>query len=223
MKATQVEIGSPLEIHIKRDGKTYRLVSKVVRVEEDKIYVSLLATATKVFMFKATDDVLICYRENGRKWVWQHITGEVVERGGVLLHLLNAKGNAEALNRRNTYRVPVGILCEFFHTVFVTNKATGQPECIDRIPFKAIVKDISENGVAIIAKYPLQVYNQIDFDFPIDDHFVPCSAQVVREMQIDGIADRRVYGCLLSVSDSELSKYVADRQREHLQSIRKNK
>lgn len=220
MVASQVKVGQPIEIHITRDKVTYRLVSKVENVERDKIFISLISAARRIFQFKNTDEVEVFYREKERIWEWKGVSGYIDRFDGRQVHVLEAEGEASVFNRRNNFRVSVGNVCDFTHTIYEQGENEDDLKCVDRIKFKAIVKDISENGVAIIAKYPLKIYDQIEFEFPLDNQKITCSAQVIRESMIEDLPDKRIYGCVLTVSNNELSKYVMDKQRKFLQNTR---
>ncbi|MGN0506002.1 MAG: PilZ domain-containing protein [Lachnospiraceae bacterium] len=220
MIATELKLGQPIEIQLERDGYVYRLASKVEATGRDKIYITLITAASRVFRFDPEDKVTIIYRTKERIWSWSDVKGGAELLDGRRVHVLYVKGEAESYNRREAYRVPIGKVCELTHHRYLSE--TVKNLLVDQInkKFRAIIKDISENGVAVVSTEELQIGDYLDFEFEAGGLVISCEAKVVRSMPLEDSKIKRVYGCVLTKANKELSKFVIDTQRKQLQNLR---
>lgn len=165
MIATELKLGQPIEIQIERDGYIYRLVSKVEATERNKIYISLITAADKVFRFENVDSVMVVCRTKERMWAWSNVIGKIELLEGQRVHVLYVQGEAESYNRREAFRVQIGKECAMTHHRYA--KSAETKEYVDQIneKFNAVIKDISENGVAVVTTRELEEGDFLEFVF----------------------------------------------------------
>lgn len=220
MIATELKLGQSIELQIERDGYIYRLISKVEGTDRNKIYISLITAADRVFRFENVDSVMAVCHVRERMWAWTNVTGKVELLDGERVHALYVNGEAESYNRREAFRVSIGKECDMIHHRYVKNPE--KKEYTDQMneAFRAVIKDISENGVAVVTERELQNDDFLEFVFENEGAELKCEAKVVRSMAVEGSYAKRLYGCVLTKSSKELGKHVFDIQRRQLQNLR---
>jgi len=127
-------------------------------------------------------------------------------------YLLMTDADDVRVNRRDSYRVYVGI-------PGTAKLGANIAEC------EAIVKDVSESGIAFIAKnFKLVILGSIirlTFHDMKQSMGFDIQAIVIRKEPVK--KDECVYGCIIQGKYPKLSKYIARKQIEHLREERLNK
>lgn len=223
MVATELKLGQSIEIQLERNGYVYRLISKIEERKNNKLYISLITSATKVFQFNPEDHVTVICRTKERIWAWKNARGGIELLDGERVHVLYVEGEAESYNRREAFRVPLGKSCVFFHHRYDSDKNTKILTDTLNKRFDGIIKDISENGVAIVTAEELQTDDFVTFSFSSEKQEISCEAKVVRSMPVEGSYSKKLYGCIITKSSKELARFVIDTQRKQLQNLRSGK
>ncbi|MCR5769571.1 MAG: PilZ domain-containing protein [Lachnospiraceae bacterium] len=202
MDLTQIRLGSLLEIYIRRDGYNYRVVSKIEYVDDRCIAVSPIASRTQLFQFLNTDTVDIVCKQDQDSWKWANVRpGIMTLEDGTKLHCFTPTREAEAFNRRTTFRLAINkeLIISYEKPLFdkdqeaVSTEDLSIDEMIDHISeryceltAKAFLKDISEGGAAISTDAVLNKGDIISFEFELAFEPVKCRAIVVRIKNTNG-------------------------------------
>ena len=197
MDLSQVKPGSLLEIYIRRDGYNYKVVSKIEYVDSKCIGVSPIASRTKLFRFLDTDTVDIVCKQDDSSWKWANVKpGLMTFEDGTKLHIFSPSRQAEAFNRRSTFRLPIykETIISYEKPIFDKennddvdeDRDLSIDEMLDQISeryceltAKAFIKDISEGGAAISTDALLEKGDIVNFDFELAYEQVKCRAIVV--------------------------------------------
>lgn len=233
MLLTEMKIGKPIELLINRDGYRYRLISKIEEVGENCIYISLIATRTKIFKFESTDQVEIIYRLDDRLWKFRKIKGKVDLLDGEKVHCLSGSLQGESYNRRNAYRVFIGEEVPVFQ--YTLRKDISAQEILklksekeewkeeDLYEIKkstGMLKDLSENGIGIFSNEIFEQKTELSIQVPSKYGMLKIKAVVVRTSDEKSDLYKHFYGCNITESEKYLTKYLFELQREYLQKTR---
>ncbi len=228
MQIHEMRPGKPLELFVTREGYRYRLVSKVEAVEKDKVYISLIASAGRIFRFLPSDEVDFIYKDGGRMWRWNGVTGSVAMLDDEKVHCLESEKEGEVYNRRNAFRVHLGaehvfekmIPKETQEEVPKKNKGAFLEDEYDFIKVPCVIKDLSEGGVGIYTNDKMDIGTRIEITFPARQGPLKVAGEVVRRSSGDYGKYREFYGCSLDKIDNNLSRYIFDLQRLQLKKER---
>lgn len=233
MLLTEMKAGKSVEILINRDGYKYRLVSKIEEVGKDCIFISLIATKTKIFQFEKDDKVEIIYRAEERLFKWSRIKGRMEELDGEKVHCLFGNQEGENYNRRNAYRVYVGLEVELFQYMVKPGltpdmiiemkseqKELSETDIYDITKSRCLVKDISEGGIGLFANERLPLSAELAVHIPTQFGLLKLKLTVIRTTEERYELYRYFYGCNITESEKQLIKYLFHLQREYLQKAR---
>lgn len=229
MLLTDIKAGRPIEIFINRQGYRYRLVSKIEEVGEDCIYISLIATRTKIFQFETTDKIDFVYRIDDRLWKWSGVRGTTGDLEGKTVHCLHTKKEGETYNRRNAFRVFMGIEVPMF---LFTLKPDISEETLEKIKrgkrivkeedlydikkCTCLIKDLSENGIGFFANEAIDVKTNLSINIPSSFGTFHLKAEVIRAAEEHFKLYKNYYGCTITESEKGLTKFIFDLQRKQL-------
>lgn len=226
MLIKEIRPGRAIDIVIRREGYDYRLVSKVEDVRENMVFISLIASKNRVFMFKPTDKVEFIYKNEERMFIWKNVKGSISELDGERVHCLIAPPNGEAYNRRNAFRLYIAQEMYFTHYVpkqtdEEIERLPGDPPIEDderytKVRFISFVKNISENGIGIFSNELLKEGDKFSFDYKTKYGDMGCVARVSRITDEKEGSYKHFYGCVLEKADKRLGKYLFELQREKL-------
>ena len=202
MDLSQVKLGSLLEIYIRRDGYNYRVVSKIEYIDDNCIAVSPIASRTQLFQFLNTDVVDIVCKQDQDSWKWANVKpGLLTLEDGTKLHSFTPTRDAEAFNRRTTFRLSINkeVIISYEKPLFdkemeaASTEKMSIDEMIDHISeryceltARAFLKDISEGGAAISTDTVLKKGDIISFEFELAFELVKFRAIVVRIKNTNG-------------------------------------
>jgi hypothetical protein len=163
MKLDDIKIGSVIEIIIKRNGSSYRTVSKVEYADERFIGVTPIASEYGLFNFNDEDEVDLIYSVQDTYWKWERVkAGTARRKDGSRLHVFSATGNGIHFNRRTQYRFEIGEEIKMKYEVvkpkeeMPENKAGDiddvflmLDEQYEEIECRGYLKDLSEGGASV--------------------------------------------------------------------------
>lgn len=223
MTAADLRVGQSVEIQLEREGYIYHLLSKVHEAVRNKVYILPITAGAKTFRFEPDDEIKLICRTRERLLAWSNVRGGTEFLEGEKFHVLYADGEAESYNRRNSYRVPYGKAHDCIHRRYEKVETAGMMKDVLHQRFRAIVKDISESGVALIAIQTLEKGDFVEFALEDEGIQMECEARVVRSMPVEGSERKKLYGCVLTKVSREFTKFVLETQRKQLQNLRSGK
>ncbi|MCH5267860.1 MAG: PilZ domain-containing protein [Lachnospiraceae bacterium] len=232
MLLENIPMGKTLEFYIDREGYRYRLVSKVEKAEEDKVYVTLIASNGRAFRFRPEDDIRIIYRDEDQIWEWPEVKAGVEKLEYEDVHVFHITDKGHSFNRRNSYRVTLGeeTLIGYYNVPgrqrrsavppAPTEDEMGMEVLPDVKPqyVRGVIKDVSETGVGLFTDYEFDTEDGLFFDIPSSRGLLKCKAQVIRKDELRATNYRYdyYYGCVLTQTDKKLLRYIFEVQREAL-------
>lgn len=193
-----------MSITISNQQSSMTLNSDIAFVDGDKLYVTPFEHNGVMLNFNSNAVVLsmIAYQEEKTPYLWKivHIARENID--GVNYHVITSDVVGVKINRRENFRVFVGI--------------DGKASIIGKdVAFDVLIKDVSESGFAILVDITSEIKinkNEavlIDFyDSSIDERF-NLAGRVVRAE----VSDRYIlYGCRLLKDNDLMRRYIANKQ-----------
>lgn len=211
--------GKPLEIFVERDGYRYRLLSKVEAAEFGKVYISLIASGTRVFRFSSSDHIELIYKDGDRMWKWKEVKGSIAALDGQRVHCIESLKEGEVYNRRDAFRVRLGI--EHTITKLIPRSLDEETEEeYETFEIPCVIKDLSETGIGIYTNDKMDIGTQIEVKLKTKDGILRMMGNVVRMKNGDFGKYREFYGCSFTQVDRNLSKYLFALQRKQIKKER---
>lgn len=243
MRMEGMKVGKGLDIFVIRAGYKYHLVSKVEKAEKNRVLISLITSGKRTFRFLNTDDVEIIYRDGDRMWKWTGVKGGITKLDDENVHYLESSLDGTSYNRRDAFRVPVNqevnILVytpkeeeEIIENVNADEKINNYrfQQCdefsgleltkYNRQDMSVFLKDLSEGGMGIYSKIPLQENAIIVLEFMTEMGKMLCKGEIIRSAKGNFGKYSLLYGCEFSQIDKNLGKYLFKLQREILRKER---
>lgn len=216
--------GKPLELFVNREGYRYRLLSKVEAAEFGKVYISLIASGTRIFRFLPSDHIELIYKEGERMWRWKGLKGSIATLDGDQLHCLESLKEGEVYNRRYAFRVRLGVehtITKLIPKALNTEKKESMSdEEYETFEIPCVIKNLSENGIGIYTNDKIDIGTLIEVKLPTRDGVLKMVGNVVRTESGDFGKYREFYGCSFNQVDRNLSKYLFTMQRAQLKKER---
>lgn len=222
--------GKPLELYVNRSGYRYRLLSKVEASGFGKVYITLIASGSRIFHFSSTDHVELIYKDGERMWKWADVKGSVAELEGEKVHCLESVKEGESYNRREAFRVRLGV--EHTITKLIPREKEEEEssekdmntdildEDYEFITLPCVIKDLSETGVGIYTNDKMDIGTLLELRIPTKEGVLKMSGSVVRTESGEFGKYREFYGCSFSRVDRHLKKYLFALQRKQLRKER---
>lgn len=230
MLLENLAIGRSVEIFADRDEYCYHLTSKIEETSPRRLYITLIATSTRVFEFKPEDKIRIVYRDNDQIWEWANVKAGIVKRYGVKMHYFDIVDGGRSFNRRNAYRVNIDeeVMLGYYDQYGTTAKsadmqkfklsdeASAPPAMMVPNFVKGMVRDISATGVGICSNYEFSIDDGMFFSISSSYGKLTAKARVVRKVETNPSKNKysNYYGCVLLQTDNKLSRHIVDIQRE---------
>ena len=238
MLLENLAIGRSVEVYVDRGEYCYHLTSKVEETSAKRVYITLIATNTRVFEFRQEDKVRIVYRDGNQIWEWDNVKAGITKKYGTRMHYFDIADGGRSFNRRNAYRVNIDeeVMLGYYDQYGTTAKsadiqkfklsdeASVPPAMLVPNFVKGIVRDISATGVGICSNYEFSIDDAMFFSISSNYGKLPAKAKVVRKVEVNPAKNKysNYYGCLLLQTDNKLSRHIADIQREAIK-VKKNK
>ncbi len=213
MEIREITTAYKMSITISNQNSNMILNSDIVFIRDGKLYVKPFEYNGVVLNFDSANVnvSMIAYQEEKAPYLWKvvRIGREVLD--GIAYHVITSELNGVRINRRENFRVFLGI--DGTATV-LSNGAK----------ISAMVKDISENGFAILVDTSSEVKinkNELVlaefYDRGLDQQF----ALTGRVMRAEVLERAILYGCRLTKPEPAVQRYIANKQLE--KRVNKNK
>lgn len=229
MRFSQLKLGRSVEITVIRNEYKLRLVSKIEDVAEDHVSVTLIAANGKRFVFLEEDQIQLVYREEDRLWRWKDLKGVLSVVEGTAVHSFYGFSEGESFNRRNAYRVYLGLENEFSYTkprgtdviCQDTEEDTEEETQVVKKGCSCIIKDLSENGAAILTNEPLDRNDIVCFALQTEVGPIHCVGKVIRGSSEATVPYSNFYGIQFMKASNAITKYIFTVQRMNLKKARR--
>lgn len=199
-----------IELSIK--GQKFEFPSKVVSQGNNSIFIEPIRINGKVLTFNSSESVavnIVMIRENKSPMVWKGVGVACVHEKSGSFYKITASGEGFEINRRGAFRLFVGI--------------SGVAQLgINRKAVDVIVKDVSENGFSFVSSEDMENVINMPVRLVFNDFNKNYSLMgiIVRKVIIN--ETKLLYGCQLSVNNSQLEQYINQKQRQMLSMNRDN-
>ncbi len=239
MLLENLAIGRSVEIFTNRDEYCYHLTSKIEETSPKRLYITLIATNTRVFEFRPGDKIRIVYRDKDQIWEWANVKAGIVKKYGVKMHYFDIVDGGRSFNRRNAYRVAIDeeVMLGYYDQYGTTAKsadmqkfklsdeASAPPAMMVPNFVKGVVRDISATGVGVCSNYEFSIDDAMFFSISSGYGKLTAKARVVRKVETNPAKNKfsNYYGCVLLQTDNKLSKHIADIQREAIKAQKQKK
>lgn len=243
MLLENIPIGKTLEIYVDREEYRYRFISKVEDTNELRVCVTAITSGNgRFFDFLPEDRVSVVYRDEDVMWEWTHVEPGLAQLDEYPIHFFKIRDKGSSFNRRNAYRVKLleEIMIGFYRVpgklrryaeipVLPVDEGLSQEERelweerVSRpVMVRAMIKDVSENGIGIYSDEELETEDEIFFGIPSSYGNLMVKAAVVRKTRLQSVSSHYdfYYGCALTKTDRRLLRYIFELQREMLKKQR---
>lgn len=199
-----------IELSIK--GQKFEFPSKVVSQGNNSIFIEPIRINGKVLTFNASESIainIVMIRENKSPIVWKGVGVACVYEKSGSFYKVSASGEGFEINRRGAFRLFVGI--------------SGVAQLgINKKAVDVIVKDVSENGFSFVSSEDMDNVINMPVRLVFNDFNKNYSLMgiIVRKVIINEA--KILYGCQLSVNNSQLEQYINQKQRQMLSMNRDN-
>ena len=208
----EIPIDNKLIIELTINGQRYEFPSKVIKKGKQDIYAEPIRINGKVLNFSTSESIsvsLIMVRDGKSPMVWKGVAiNSAYEKEGTF-YRITAGGEGFEVNRRGAFRLFVGI--------------SGVAQMgINKKAVDVIVKDVSESGFSFVSTEDIDNVINMPVRLVFNDFNQPYSLMgiIVRKVVI---AEAKIlYGCQLSVNNTNLEHYINQKQRQMLSMNRGN-
>ncbi|BCN31565.1 flagellar brake protein [Anaeromicropila herbilytica] len=237
MYLKELSPGKTVNIYVTRDGYKYRVVSKIEDVNDDHVFVTLIAKNKRVFRFLDSDQVDIIYKHGQSLYLWENVKAGVTELDDDQVHYFMSQKKGTIYNRRNAYRVEYGTSLILHYSVLNEDMMEFKLDEFDDLSIlqnymdldlfdekicEGYMKDLSETGIGIYANEEFKVGDEIAFDLSTDFGDMHCKVKVIRITKAYHNVYRYCYGCEFIQSSRELPKHIFNLQRKIIHKVRKD-
>lgn len=197
-KLSEIEIGTPVSLHVSSNAKSMRLEAIVKKIiSENTILITLQCDINKKLNFSTVKTDLEFYPSGNIpiKWYDVKIASSQTD------YVVQADCDGSKLNRRNTFRVGVSA------TAYLK---TPIPNC----PGKVTVRDISLTGFSISdrkGELPFAIGNTISISWNDLDYELNLIGRLIR---IENRDDVTIFGFEICNICKDLSSYISTKQRQ---------
>ena len=212
MLLQEMPVDNKIIIELSIKGQKFEFPSKVVSQENNSIFIEPIRINGKVLTFNASESIainIVMIRENKSPMVWKGIGVACVHEKSGSFYKITASGEGFEINRRGAFRLFVGI--------------SGVAQLgINRKAVDVIVKDVSENGFSFVSSEDMENVINMPVRLVFNDFNKNYSLMgiIVRKVIIN--ETKVLYGCQLSVNNSQLEQYINQKQRQMLSMNRDN-
>lgn len=212
MLLQEMPVDNKIIIELSIKGQKFEFPSKVVSQENNSIFIEPIRINGKVLTFNASESIainIVMIRENKSPIVWKGVGVACVYEKSGSFYKVSASGEGFEINRRGAFRLFVGI--------------SGVAQLgINKKAVDVIVKDVSENGFSFVSSEDMDNVINMPVRLVFNDFNKNYSLMgiIVRKVIINEA--KILYGCQLSVNNSELEHYINQKQRQMLSMNRDN-
>ncbi len=203
MNINDFEQGQIVQLDITMDSIKGSFDAEVSMIYKNLLLLNPIFVNKKLIGFPKECSVNLTYTLSDVFFVWKNIDIKTIIYKNHYYHAASLIGDAEAINRRNNYRVYIG---EDMQVTYFTDEG---PKNIT-----ALIKDISETGFAFISRENFTANRTVRINIPQPDRSVMhISAKIVRTVPMDDEI-RTLYGCQFLEKNPNLNQYLMRIQRK---------
>lgn len=212
MLLQEIPANNKIIIELSINGQKYEFPSKVVSQSTQSILIEPIRINGKVLSFNSSESVainIVMIRDSKSPMVWKGVGVACVHEKTGSFYKVSASGEGFEVNRRGAFRLFVGI--------------SGVAQLgINKKAVDVIVKDVSENGFSFVSSEDMDNVINMPVRLVFNDFNKNYSLMgiIVRKVIINEA--KILYGCQLSVNNSELEHYINQKQRQMLSMNRGN-
>lgn len=204
MQIEEITKSSNIELEVKYSGHTMSFRSSVIAVKNNSILVTTIKVNDQTIGFSDKCRLNFLYKTEGKVYIWENVNVKLVKYEGDICHKIDLFTDGKPYNRRDSYRMYIGEDMPLY-----VNSATG-PTALS-----VLVKDISETGVAFIAKDEIDIDRTIRLKLKDNVTIISLSGVIVRREFLQNL-NAYLYGCKFNEKNDKLGKYIAKKQGEQL-------
>lgn len=204
MQIDDISKGGNMEIEVKCNGHTMSFRSEIVAIKNNSVLITTIKVNDQTIGFSEKCQLNFMYKLDGKLFLWENVNIKLVKFNGNVYHKIEIFGEGKIFNRRDSYRMYIGE-----DMLLYVNTASG-PNALS-----VLVKDISETGVAFIAKEEIDIDRTIRLKLKDNNVIISLSGVIIRKDFLDNL-NSYLYGCKFNGKNSKLGKFLAKRQGELL-------
>lgn len=205
MKIVEIQAGAAIVMQISMNGQTIELPTVSVTVQDGALVTEAIRINGKLLGLdnSAIHVNLMCIRENKAPIIFKNVKCTMITYNQKLHYKVTAFAEGFENNRREAFRLYVG--CGGIAQLGLNKSAA-----------KVLVKDVSETGFSFLSEKEIEsilnmpvrlVFNDMEYNISL-------MGIIVRKVKID--EQKYLYGCRLSVTNNQLSRYINDKQRQNM-------
>ncbi len=198
MKLSEIEVGSPIFLHISANQKSMKMDATVKNpLSENTILVSLHSDFNKKLNFGSVTTDVEYYPDGKIPVKWNNVKVLNSDTG----YIVQAVSDSTRLNRRNTFRVGVSSAATL---------KTAVPNC----PRKVTLRDVSLTGFSLADRkneLPLALGNTVSVKWEDSGYELDLLGKLVR---IEKRADVTIFGFEITNICKDLSSYLNKKQSQ---------
>lgn len=208
----EIPVDNKLIIELTINGQRYEFPSKVIKKGKQDIYAEPIRINGKVLSFNTSENIfvsLIMVRDGKSPMVWKGVAiNSAYEKEGTL-YRITASGEGFEVNRRGAFRLFVGI--------------SGVAQMgINKKAVDVIVKDVSESGFSFVSTEDIDNVINMPVRMVFNDFNQTYSLMGIIVRKVIIAEAKILYGCQLSVNNTNLEHYINQKQRQMLAMNRGN-
>ena len=202
----EIPVDNKLIIELTINGQRYEFPSKVIKKGKQDIYAEPIRINGKVLSFNTSENIfvsLIMVRDGKSPMVWKGVAiNSAYEKEGTL-YRITASGEGFEVNRRGAFRLFVGI--------------SGVAQMgINKKAVDVIVKDVSESGFSFVSTEDIDNVINMPVRMVFNDFNQTYSLMGIIVRKVIIAEAKILYGCQLSVNNTNLEHYINQKQRQML-------
>lgn len=204
LRIDEIAKGGAVEIELKYNGKTMSFKSEVAQVKNNSVLVTSIMVNEQTIGFSDKYLVNFLFKAEDKLYIWEKVTVKLVKFDGGVFHMIELLGDGKPYNRRDSFRLYIGEDMPLY-----VNAASG-PTALS-----VLVKDISETGVAFIAKEEIDLNRtfRLKFNDSTNNTIIHLSGVVVRKEFLDHLGSY-LYGSKFNEKNHKLGKFIIQKQAE---------
>ncbi len=207
MHIKEIPLGSPITVIASIEKHYLEFNTRVVGVAEESIVMELIKNdegrALSFASDKITVDISYVVEEEKPPFLWRNVKIAHIKNNNNTFHVATQSAEGKRENRRGAYRLFLG-----------EDAILDIVDSPRSIP--VILKDISSTGFAFIHPGELSINKFCKIACTVDNKKLVLSGTIVRKQVMDN--GNTIYGCHMEKFSKELEKFIAQKQREFINS-----
>lgn len=210
MKLNELDTGANIILKVNIQEQSFEFASYIIDKNKNGVFAEPVRMDDKVISFggESVHIDLMYIRKDKPPFVWKNVVCTTIQSSGTTKYQLTVNGEGYEMNRREAFRIFVGV--------------NGVIQIgTNRKALDIIVKDVSETGFAVVAQDDMERFVNMPVRMVFTDmnRSFALMGLIVRKVVI--APNKILYGCRLGVQNSELSRYITEKQRQQM-SVNKN-